>query len=243
VVTGIPRSTGPSLLTVRGLTRRFGPLIALSDVAFEVREGEALGLIGPNGAGKTTLLECLSGLQPVNGGQVSWRGATVPAHRRRELLFFVPEGILPYPEHGTARVLGFFAEVYRRSRAEIGDAVEALGLGPVLAKTVAGLSKGYRRRLLLALGLLSPHPLLLLDEPFDGLDLRQTREVMALLRRVAAGGRTLLLSIHQLADAERVCDRLILLSGGTVRGEGTLEELRARARVAGSLEDVFLALA
>ena len=121
--------------------------------------------------------------------------------------------------------------------------VGALGLEPVLPKPVASLSKGYRRRLLLALGLLSPHPVLLLDEPFDGLDLRQTREVMALLHRVAAGGRTLLLSIHQLVDAERVCDRLILLSGGKVRGEGTLEELRARAGVSGSLEDVFLALA
>ncbi len=233
----------PPFLSANGLTRRFGSATALSDVGFEAREGEILGLIGPNGAGKTTLLECLSGLQPVEAGQVSWRGAAVLPHRRREFLFFVPDGILPYPEHGTAHVLGFFAQVYRRSRAEIGDVVEALDLGPVLSRNVAALSKGYRRRLMLALGLLSPHPMLLLDEPFDGLDLRQTREVMALLRRVAAGGRTLLLSIHQLVDAERVCDRLILLSGGKVRGEGTLEELRARAGVPGSLEDVFLALA
>jgi ABC-2 type transport system ATP-binding protein len=232
-----------SLLTVRGLARRFGALTALSDVAFEVREGEILGLIGPNGAGKTTLLECLSGLQPANAGDVSWRGVPVPPSRRRDVLFFVPDGIVPYPEHGTAHVLRFFADAYRRPWSEARGMVEGLGLEPVLSKPVASLSKGYRRRLLLALGLLSPHPLLLLDEPFDGLDLRQTREVMALLRRVAAGGRTLLLSIHQLVDAERVCDRLILLGGGQVRGEGTLEELRARAGVSGSLEDVFLALA
>jgi len=99
----------------------------------------------------------------------------------------------------------------------------------VLTKTVGALSKGYRRRLLLAVGLLAPQPLLAMDEPFDGLDLRQTREVMGLLRRVAEGGRALLLSIHQLTDAERVCDRFVLLAAGRVRGEGTLAELRAEA--------------
>jgi ABC-2 type transport system ATP-binding protein len=108
---------------------------------------------------------------------------------------------------------------------------------------VGDLSKGYRRRLLIALGLLAPQPLLIMDEPFDGLDLRQTREVIAVLREVANQGRTLLLSIHQLVDAERVCDRFVLLSGGTVRGEGTLEALRGLARVGQvGLEEVFLAL-
>ncbi len=83
-----------------------------------------------------------------------------------------------------------------------------------------------------------------MDEPFDGLDLRQTREVMGLFRRTVHGGRTLLLSIHQLTDAERVCDRFVLLSGGTVRGEGNLEQLRSHARIgAKGLEEIFLALA
>lgn len=114
----------------------------------------------------------------------------------------------------------------------------------MLGKPVSALSKGYQRRLLLALGLLAPQPLLAMDEPFDGLDLRQTREEMALLRQMAQGGRTLLLSIHQLTDAERVCDRFVLLSAGRVRGEGTLPELRTAAGLrAGGLEEVFLALA
>ena len=105
------------------------------------------------------------------------------------------------------------------------------------------LSKGELKRLLLALGLLPPHPLLLLDEPFDGLDFRQTRDVMALLRDTRAQGRTLFLSIHQLNDAARICDRLVLLSRGRVVGEGTLDELRAAAGLAdGGLEEVFLAL-
>jgi ABC-2 type transport system ATP-binding protein len=125
----------------------------------------------------------------------------------------------------------------------LADTIGALSLGPVLATRAGALSKGYRRRLLLALGLLAPQPLLVMDEPFDGLDLKQTREVMGLLQRAVRGGRTLLLSIHQLTDAERVCDRFVLLSGGTMRGEGTLEELRARAGVGNKgLEEVFLAL-
>jgi ABC-type multidrug transport system ATPase subunit len=122
-------------------------------------------------------------------------------------------------------------------------AIRALRLGPVMETRVAHLSKGYRRRVLIALGLLVPQPVLIMDEPFDGLDLRQTREVVGVLRQAAAAGRSLLLSIHQLVDAERVCDRFVLLSGGIVRGAGTLEELRGLARVGKvGLEEVFLAL-
>jgi ABC-2 type transport system ATP-binding protein len=112
-----------------------------------------------------------------------------------------------------------------------------------LRKRVDALSKGFCRRLMLALALLTPHPLLLMDEPFDGFDLRQTREIMNVLRELARGGRTLLLAIHQLVDAERVCDRFVLLAGGRVRGSGTLDDLRRRTgQVEGGLEDVFLAL-
>ncbi len=109
------------------------------------------------------------------------------------------------------------------------------------------MSKGQRKRALLAIGLLMPQPILLADEPFDGLDLRQTRELAATLRAHAQSGRTLFLSIHQIADAARVCDRFVLLSNGRVCGEGTIAELSARAGMRAStatadLEEVFLAL-
>src|SRR5262249_28080418 len=101
----------------------------------------------------------------------------------------------------------------------------------------------YARRLMLTIGLLAPHDLLLMDEPFDGFDLRQTRDVMGVLRRQTECGRTLILSIHQLQDAERVCDRFILLSEGQVRRSAALAELRAPTELPnGSLEDIFLAL-
>jgi ABC-2 type transport system ATP-binding protein len=232
------------LLRVERLTKRYGDDVALADVAFDVLEGEALGLIGPNGSGKTTLLECVTGLQPADHGRVLWLGQELPRARRRRAMFYIPDGIAPYAEHPVHTVLRFVASVHRQPRSTMQDAIEALGLPPVLHKSVGSLSKGYRRRLLLALGLIAPHRLLVMDEPFDGFDLRQTREVMTLLRAAVGKGRTLLLSIHQLNDAERMCDRFVLLCAGSVRGRGTLDELRQRSGlIAGNLEEVFLALA
>jgi ABC-type multidrug transport system ATPase subunit len=236
--------TDALLLRVAGLTRRYGDQLALDEVGFGLRAGEILGLIGPNGAGKTTALECLAGLLAADAGAVHWAGKDLPPERRKTALFYLPDGIAPDAGQPVSGVLSFYGRAWGLPGAHLAEAAEALALGPVLAKPVGVLSKGYRRRLLLALGLLAPQPLLAMDEPFDGLDLRQTREVMALLRRVAAGGRALLLSIHQLTDAERVCDRFVLLAAGRVRGEGTLPELRAAAGLpAGGLEEVFLALA
>ena len=233
-----------TFLEISSLTKRYGEQIVLSKIGFDIREGEVLGLIGPNGAGKTTLLESLAGLLPVDQGTVVRLNARDTPARRRDFMFSVPDGVKPYADQPVARVLSFVAEVYGRSQDFIAGVVARVGLHAVLTKRVHSLSKGFNRRLMLAVGLLAPHPLLLMDEPFDGLDLKQTREMMKELRQEAAGGRTLLLSIHQLADAERMCDRFVLLSAGEVRGAGTLGELRARIKAPDAgLEEVFLALA
>jgi ABC-2 type transport system ATP-binding protein len=234
-----------SLMTVHGIGKAFGDQQVLADVSFDVISGQILGLIGPNGAGKTTLLECIAGLLAADSGEVRWRGSSLPPARRKERLFYMPEAISPYADQRTGEVLNFFREAYREPASRLEHLVGALGLAAALAKPVGVLSKGYRRRYLLALGLLAPRPVLLMDEPFDGFDLRQTREVMKLLRNEAVDGRTLVLSIHQLGDAQRVCDRLVLLSGGRVMGGGTLAELTASARlpIGTDLEEVFLALA
>jgi ABC-2 type transport system ATP-binding protein len=231
------------LIEITGLGKTYGGQAVLADIEFVAGEGEIVGLIGPNGAGKTTLLEALAGLVPADAGIVRWRGSEVAAERRREILFYVPDGIKPYQDQYVAHVLSFFASVFRRSADSVANVVAAVGLAPVLRQRVHALSKGYGRRLLLALGLLAPHELILMDEPFDGFDLRQTREVARVLRREADEGRALLLAIHQLSDAERICDRFILLSAGRIRGCGTLDELRARTRLPGGhLEEIFLAL-
>jgi ABC-2 type transport system ATP-binding protein len=233
----------PVLMRVTGLSKRYGDQQALADVSFDVHGNEILGLIGPNGAGKTTLLEAIAGLIPVDSGAVLWRDSALPFDRRRESIFFLPDGLRPWQEQRVLHVIEFFAAVYHRPSSVLANTIRLLGLSPVLRKPVAALSKGFCRRLMLALALLTPHPVLLMDEPFDGFDLRQTREMMNVLRGVASAGRTLVLAIHQLIDAERVCDRFVLLAGGRVRGTGTLDELRGlTGQVGGGLEDVFLAL-
>ena len=235
--------TFPVLLEVTNLAKRYGDQWALADVSFPVMAGEILGLIGPNGAGKTTLLEAIAGILPSDRGQVLWRGGALTLAQRRRYMFYLPDGLRPWEDQYVVQVIRFFSDVYRRPGDVASETVHTLGLEPVLRKRVAALSKGYARRLMLALALTAPHPLLLMDEPFDGFDLRQVRDIMRLLREVASAGRTLVLAIHQLIDAERVCDRFILLADGRPRGLGTLDELRARTRKASAgLEDVFLAL-
>lgn len=232
-----------SLLHVRDLSKRFGAYTALDGVSFDVREHEILGLIGPNGSGKTTLIECLLGLLPSDRGDVLHAGRAVAVGQRQQTMFYVPDGITPYSDLYVATTLRFMASIYGVGDDRLAEVVDQLELGPVQRKRVAELSKGYRRRFLLALGLLAPHPVLVLDEPFDGLDLRQAQAAMALLRDLRAHHRTLLLSIHQLTDAERICDRFLLLSAGQILGVGTLDELRQQGGLArGGLEDVFLAL-
>jgi ABC-type multidrug transport system ATPase subunit len=228
-------------LNIVGLTKRYGSRIAIFDAGFSARSGEVVGIVGPNGAGKTTLLELIAGLLPCDSGEIRWNGKE--PRRRRDMIFYLPDGVRPYCDQYVERVLGFFAGVYRRSTAKLDEIVSAVGVNPVRAQKVRTLSKGFARRLVWAIGLLSPQPVLLLDEPFDGFDLRQTHEMTDLLRRVSAGGRCLILSIHQLRDAERICDRIVLLAEGHIRATGTLADLRTKTNLLdGTLEDIFLAL-
>jgi len=267
------------LVQATNLTKRYGRLAALHDVSFSIREGEILGLIGPNGSGKTTLFECLGGVLPIDGGMVLQNGRPLTARDRASALFYLPDGIAPWPSQTVRWALEFVQQFFQGSAPSAtrnvryptpgptpystpyptlcrtpcstpspAEVIEQLDLEVILDSTIASLSKGQRKRALLAIGLLIPRPILLADEPFEGLDLRQSRDVALTLRAHAAAGRTMFLSIHQIGDAARVCDRFVLLSGGRVCGEGTLAELSALAAArSGSaatddLEEVFLAL-
>jgi ABC-2 type transport system ATP-binding protein len=234
-------------LRVAGLSKRYRRVTALEDVSFDVRRGEVLGLIGPNGAGKTTLFECVAGLLPRDGGTVRIDGQLVPSARGGAHLFYLPDAIAPWPAQPVGWALDFIVGFFGGRPSQRDEVVAALNLDGLLDRRIGTLSKGQRKRALLALGFLAPQPILLVDEPFDGLDLRQTRDIAAALRQHAARGRTIVLSIHQIADAARVCDRFVLLSAGQVRGEGTLDELGTIALARGAqasdgLEEVFLAL-
>jgi len=231
---------------VRHLAKAYGSVRALADVSLTIRGGEVLGLIGPNGAGKTTLFECLAGQLPADRGEFIRNGHRLGPHERSELLFYVPDGITPWPSETLAWCLDFTDGYFGATPGRRDQVIDELQLEPLLGVRMGALSKGQRKRAVLAVGWIAPQPLLLVDEPFDGLDLRQTREVGDALRRHAAAGRTLFLSIHQIGDAARVCDRFVLLSGGEVRGQGTRQELCVQAgdigAAAADLEEAVLAL-
>jgi ABC-2 type transport system ATP-binding protein len=218
-------------LAVAHLSARRGSRDILDGVSFTAHAGEILGVIGPNGAGKTTLFECVAGVLPYSKGTVDAQGR----------LFYVPDAIRPWPDQTVRWSLALNARMFG---AEPDPAlVDALGLGALLDQRVHSLSKGEAKRLGIALGLSVPDAVVLLDEPFDGLDLRQTRAAAALLREYRSRARALVLSIHQLDDAARVCDRFLLLDHGRGVAEGTLDDLRSRSGVSnGALEEVFLAL-
>jgi ABC-2 type transport system ATP-binding protein len=235
------------LLRARNLTKRYGRLTALGDVSFAVRPGEVLGLIGPNGSGKTTLFECMGGVLPLDSGSLETDSGPLTRRRRAATLFYLPDAVVPWPSETVRWAIDFTLGLFGGRAHLRAEVVRRLGLEPLLESLIGTLSKGQRKRALLAIGLLMPQPILLADEPFDGLDLRQSREVADTLRSYASVGRTMFLSIHQIRDAARVCDRFVLLSGGRICGEGTLQELSAAAAGRGSnagddLEEVFLAL-
>lgn len=221
-----------SLLKVEGLAVNLGGQPILQSVTFEVREGERLGLIGPNGAGKTTLLEVLAGLLPLAEGEVV----------RQSPIFYLPDGITPWADLRAGELLSTFQHHHQRDDRDRKSLVEELDLAPVLDKRMSELSKGNRKRVLLALAFLTTAKLLLLDEPFDGLDIHQARRAMNLIESYQAAGRTFLLSIHELRQAEGLCERFLLLVGGRLVATGTLQELRDRTSTQDGLEEVFLAI-
>ena len=229
------------LLEAKGICKSYGPRAVLDHVSFTIPESGITGLIGPNGAGKTTLFEALSGLLPVDAGEVLFRGESLNGRDRKPALFYMPDGIQPWAEQPVGWLLRFYSGLYGAPAHRVEQLTSALQLGDFRRARAGSLSKGEWKRFLLAMSLLTPQPLLLLDEPFDGLDYRQTQDAMSLLK--AEHERAFFLSIHQLNDAARVCSRLILMSRGRVVGEGSLDELRGKAKVeSGGLEEIFLAL-
>lgn len=232
------------MLRVENVAKHYGDLRALEQVSFQIPQNSIAGVIGPNGAGKTTLLLGLAGLLPIDSGSIRWGDTTLSANTRRQITFYVEDAIQPHALLCVESVLRFYASVFKREKALLNGIIERLELRDSLRSRVSILSKGTAKRFLIAIGLLSTQPVLMLDEPFDGLDLKQTLQVIPLLREISAAGRTLVLSIHQLRDAERICDRFVLLDNGRLAGSGTLAELQIIAGGAqgSGLEEIFLAL-
>ena len=234
-------------LVVDSLARHFGRAEAVADVSLTVRAGEIVGFLGANGAGKTTTLRCVAGLLTPHNGRIAVAGADLAREPRvaKARLGFVPDHPFLYDKLSAREFLAFIAALYdlpadaAERRAE--SLLERLGLSAHASRLIEGYSLGMRQKTSIVAALLHSPPLVLLDEPLNGLDPASARVLKDLLRDHAAAGGGVLVSTHLLDVAERLCDRVVILRAGRVLAEGTLAELRG-GDSARSLEDVFLEL-
>ena len=235
---------GPALIAADGLSRRFGARRAVDDLSFTVAAGQIVALLGPNGAGKTTTLRMLAGLLPPTAGRARLCGVDVavrPVQATRHL-GYLPEGAPLYGEMTPRGLLRFVARargLRGGDRAWAGVA-ERLDLAPMLDRRIEGLSKGVRRRVALAAALLADPPVLILDEPTDGLDPNQKRALRRVLTDLAAD-RAILVSTHLLEEVEALSTRVMVLADGRMVLDTTPADMAARAPD-GRLDRVFAAL-
>jgi len=220
------------MLEVRGLHKRYGDLVAVHEVSFEARPGEMVGLLGPNGAGKTTTVSMIAGLLPPDRGEVRIEGAVVrgetdPVKLRMGL---VPQDLALHDELPAIENLSLFGALYGLGgsalRSAMSRALEVTGLGDRAKDRVGAFSGGMKRRLNLAAALLHDPKILLLDEPTVGVDPQSRNAIFTNLEELKAQGKTLVYTTHYMEEAERLCDRIIIVDHGKVIANDTLAGVR-----------------
>jgi len=222
------------LVETRDLHKRFGGIHAVRGVNLRVQRGEVLGFLGPNGAGKTTTMRMITGfLEPTDGSAwVDGVNVALDPLRAKSRMGYLPEGAPCYPDMRVEEFLSFIARArgYRGSelKARVERAIMSVNLSLVRRQTFETLSKGYRRRTGIAQSLLHDPPVLILDEPTDGLDPNQKFEVRSLIRQLGKD-RAIILSTHLLEEVEAVCTRAVIINRGTVVFDGTPAEMDAKA--------------
>jgi ABC-2 type transport system ATP-binding protein len=232
-----------ALIEIAGLTKRFGAFTAVDNVSFNVARGEVLGFLGPNGAGKSTTMRMLAGFMTPTAGTARICGHDVQTASvaARRMLGFLPEGAPTYPEMTVRAFLEFTARIRGFSGGELADRVDhAIGLTSLIGvrlQPVETLSKGFKRRVGLAQSLLHDPPVLVLDEPTDGLDPNQKHEVRTLIARMSAQ-KAIVISTHILEEVDAVCSRAIVISHGRIVADETPAALQKR-HPSGKLDDVF----
>jgi len=233
------------MIEARGLSKRYGDLVAVDGVTFSVRPGEVVGFLGPNGAGKTTTMRMLTGFVPPTDGSATIAGHDIftdPLAARRAV-GYLPETPPLYPEMSVEDYVDYVARLKdvprARRRGAVDRALERCGLAHVRRRVIGALSKGYRQRVGLAQAIVHDPAVLILDEPTVGLDPIQIREIRALIAELAAEGggkRTVILSTHILPEVEAICRRVLIISRGRKVVDQPLAELTAGGA---SLEEVF----
>ncbi len=222
------------MIALKGLTKRFGPLLAVDDISMTLSRGEVLGFLGPNGAGKSTTMRMIAGFVEPTLGTAEVCGFDVTRHpvevKRR--IGYLPEGAPTYGDMTPGAYLGFIAEIRgfdgAEKRRRIANVVEKVELAEVIHQPIDTLSKGFKRRVGLAQAMLHDPDILIMDEPTDGLDPNQKHQVRTLIREMAAD-KVIIISTHILEEVEAVCTRAVIIAHGKLLADGTPEELVARA--------------
>ena len=223
------------MIETEHLGKRYGRFDAVADLTLKVAPGQVLALLGPNGAGKTTTMRMIAGFLVPGSGRARVCGHDVVREpvKARLALGYLPEGAPSYGELSVSEFLAFASRVRGLSGIQgnrrLDEMIERLQLQPVLAQSIETLSKGYRRRVCLAQALLHDPPALILDEPTDGLDPNQQREVHALIRGMARD-RAIIVSTHALDEVRAACNRVAILAGGRLRAQGSPQELEQQSR-------------
>ena len=234
------------MIEARGLSKRYGDVVAVDDVSFTVGKGEVVGFLGPNGAGKTTTMRMLTGFLPPTDGSATIAGHDIfdePLAARRSV-GYLPETPPLYPEMTVRAYVQYVAkikDVPRAARREAVDrALERCALADVASRVIGTLSKGYRQRVGLAQAIVHDPPVLILDEPTVGLDPIQIAEIRGLIAELAGEGgdhqHTVILSSHILAEVSAICRRVIMINEGRKTVDAPIAELTADGH---SLEELF----
>jgi ABC-2 type transport system ATP-binding protein len=220
-----------AVLRCRGLRRTYGDLVAVDDVGFAVAPGETYGLLGPNGAGKTTTISMVCGLLRPDAGEieVAGRRMTPNATDAKALVGLVPQELAIYPDLSARENLTFFGHLYGIPRRDLGgridEVLEVVGLADRAGDRADTYSGGMKRRLNIAIGLLHRPTLLVLDEPTVGVDPQSRNAILTSVEELATEGMAVLYTTHYMEEAERLCDRIAIVDGGRIVGEGTRREL------------------
>ncbi|HIO83748.1 MAG TPA: ABC transporter ATP-binding protein [Deltaproteobacteria bacterium] len=222
------------MIRVHALSKNFNNFTVVDQVSFEVKRGEVLGFLGPNGAGKSTTMKMLTCFIPPSSGTAEICGFSIlddPLQVRAQI-GYLPESAPSYDEMLVGEFLSFVAEIRgyggKELRRRVSIVIEMTALGEVKEQLIETLSKGFRQRTCLAQALLHDPPVLILDEPTDGLDPNQKHEVRSLIQSISEE-RTILISTHILEEVEAVCTRAMIISAGKVVGYGTPDELMSQS--------------
>jgi ABC-2 type transport system ATP-binding protein len=220
------------MIAVKGLCKEFGAFTAVDNVDFEVHKGEVLGFLGPNGAGKSTTMKMITGFMSPTAGQILVDGLEVDKYpiEVKSRIGYLPEGAPAYGDMTTAGFLEFIADIrgYRgKEKSErVNTAIDKANLGSVFHKPIETLSKGFKRRVGLAQAILHDPPILIMDEPTDGLDPNQKHEVRELINEMSKD-KAILISTHILEEVDAICDRAAIIAQGRIVFDGRPQELQA----------------